>query len=242
MHRLTPGPAPRAPPPPRSYVGDGYGLTSQEKYLFYKAGALADTTAIQPGNSIIISNVFTGQYCQLADLPAGYALGKSSRSLLQSSAASRALKQTSCLTKGIICNQPSAAAATPFTYTGTGLSFSGTSVVQSPNSYTLLISNAPECTIPDGAVYTFPSANGGAQRPLRRRPLRAAPRSRAHASMHVRPRASTRPLPARSHPSLRRPAAQHHGHHQHPQLGGQGHEGAQRAGRRIQDVARAERD
>jgi hypothetical protein len=155
-------------------VGDGYGLTSQEKYMFYHltpADAPMNTNPIQPGSPVIISNVFTGQYCVLADLPAGYALGKSSRALLtapgaralQHAAGARALMQTSCLTKGIICNQPSSYMATLFYYTGTGLSFSGTSVVQSPNSYTLLISNAPECTIPDGATYTFPAANGGGQ-------------------------------------------------------------------------------
>jgi hypothetical protein len=140
-------------PPPCSYVGDGFGRTIQERFIFYRSnGTISqDTSAIQPGTNVVMQSVYTGQYCQLVDLPGAFPLNKGS---------SRALLQASCLTKGLLCNQPSAFFASVLTYTGGGLYANGVKIAQSPNSFTLLVSNDEQCSIPDGYVYTFPAADG----------------------------------------------------------------------------------
>ena len=65
---------------------------------------------------------------------------------------------SSCATMGVICDQDSIANASILTYTGTGMSYNGVPLVQSPNTNTLLLSADPACTVPGGDKLTFPPA------------------------------------------------------------------------------------
>jgi hypothetical protein len=72
---------------------------------------------------------------------------------------SRGLLQTpsSCATKGIICDQDTIATASILTFTGSGLSYNGVPLVQSPVSGTIILSSDPACTVPGGGQMTFPA-------------------------------------------------------------------------------------
>jgi hypothetical protein len=110
------------------------------------------------------------QFCRLAALPANYPLsspgggaivGRVRPSLIPSQKprpAARGLLAlpASCATQGVLCDQDSTAAATILTYTGSGLSYQGTPLVQSPGSGTLLLSADPACSVAGGDKLTFP--------------------------------------------------------------------------------------
>lgn len=102
------------------------------------------------------------QYCRLAAIPSAYPLSGPSRAAATSTtrAPGRGLLQvpTSCATQGVLCDQDSATTATILTYTGSGLSYQGTPLVQSPGSATLLLSADPACSVPGGDKLTFPAA------------------------------------------------------------------------------------
>jgi len=104
----------------------------------------------------------TLQYCRLAALPATYPLNSPAGRVVASGSGARArgLLQvpSSCATQGVLCDQDSAANATILTYTGSGLSYQGTPLVQSPGSATLLLSADPACSAPGGDKLTFPPA------------------------------------------------------------------------------------
>lgn len=76
-----------------------------------------------------------------------------------SSPATRGLLQSSsCATQGVLCDQTSPANATILTYTGSGLSYQGVPLVQSPTTGTLRLSADPLCTVPGGDKLSFPPA------------------------------------------------------------------------------------
>jgi hypothetical protein len=85
-------------------------------------------------------NAHTGKFCRLQPFPLG---------LLS-------LSLASCATKGVICDLLTAADATIFTYTGSGLKYKGVPLVQTPGSATLVLSSDPACRAPDGDRLTFP--------------------------------------------------------------------------------------
>jgi hypothetical protein len=80
-----------------AYVGIGDGTKAPEQYTFYDPADQTSTTPIQPGKATILKSRQTGKFCALKALPTG--------------------KQ------GMVCDKNSAADATPFEYTGIGLSF-----------------------------------------------------------------------------------------------------------------------
>ncbi len=80
-------------------VGMGTGTTDPEKYLCYNAADQASIAPIQPGDTTILKSMQSGQYCRLAACPAAP------------------------LTKCMLCDQSSAATASAFQYTGSGLSY-----------------------------------------------------------------------------------------------------------------------
>ncbi len=80
-----------------AYVGIGDGTKAPEQYTFYDPADQTSTTPIQPGKAAILKSRQTGKFCALKALPTG--------------------KQ------GMVCDKNSAADATPFEYTGIGLSF-----------------------------------------------------------------------------------------------------------------------
>ena len=103
----------------------------------------------------------TGKYCRVAQLPANYPLNTPVRARSVDGSGARHLLQTvpsSCATMGVICDQDSIANASILTYTGTGMSYNGVPLVQSPNTNTLLLSADPACTVPGGDKLTFPPA------------------------------------------------------------------------------------
>ncbi len=126
-----------------AYVGSGDGKTPPEQYYAYDPTNLADATPIQPGETTILRNAQTGLYCRLVLLPTSTA---------------------QCPAQGMVCDQGSPSAATIMTYTGSGLSYGGTPLVQQPVTNTLILSSEPACSVPNGAQMSFPPATGGMMR------------------------------------------------------------------------------
>ena len=150
-----------------AYVGPNDGKQQPpEVYYAYHPANPADTSPIDPGETAQLKNAQTGKYCRVAPLPAGYALGRPVGAAASSSTeASRAggarhLLQTpsSCATMGVICDQDTIAGASILTYTGTGMTYNGVPLVQSPISHTLILSADPACTVPGGDKISFPPA------------------------------------------------------------------------------------
>ena len=94
-----------------AYVGSGDGLTPPEIYSAFHPQDPTNTTPIAPGETTYLRNAQTGMYCRLTALPSIYPLSRTS------SSAGRGLLQ-SCATRGVLCDQPTAATATILTYTG----------------------------------------------------------------------------------------------------------------------------
>ena len=167
-----------------AYVGPNDGKQqAPEVYSAYRPENPADPTPIQPGETTQLKNTQTGKFCRLAQLPSAYSLirrigssGKKPKASPKARSKSKAkasanftgqvaqngrhLLQTpsSCATQGVICDQDTIATATILTYTGSGLSYNGVPLVQSPVSKTLVLSSDPACTVPGGDKLTFPDA------------------------------------------------------------------------------------
>ena len=150
-----------------AYVGPEDGITQPpEVYMAYRPSSPTNTTPIQPGETTQLMNMQTGKYCRIAQLPANYPLNKpGSRpqrtpSSVSSAGSGRHLLQvpSSCITQGVLCDQDTIATASILTYTGTGMSYNGIPLVQSPNTNTLVLSADPACTVPGGDKLSFPPA------------------------------------------------------------------------------------
>ena len=116
-------------------MGDGDGTTPPEQYVAYHSDPL-DPSLIMPGDTCIFKNVQTGLYCRLAPYPAG--------------------GSNTCLTEGVLCDKSKVEDATVITYTGTGLSYNGVPLVQTPITNTLVLSSDPTCKVPSGELIYFP--------------------------------------------------------------------------------------
>jgi hypothetical protein len=100
-----------------AYVGSGTGKTDPEVYLAYHAVDLGNRSLIQPGETALLQNQQTGQWCQLRGLPSN---------------ASQI---------GMVCDQPTPATATVVRYMGDGLSHAGIALVASGPGQPLLLAN-----------------------------------------------------------------------------------------------------
>ena len=109
-----------------AYATAGSGETAPEQYLAYDPANPASTDPIQPGDTTILKSVETGQYCRLAPSPAN------STQLV------------------VLCDQPTAATATPLTYTGSGLSYNGVPLVATGPGAPLMLANTT--TAPVGST------------------------------------------------------------------------------------------
>jgi hypothetical protein len=140
-----------------AYVGPNDGKQQPpEIYSAYRPENPNDPTPIPPGGTAQLKNAQTGKYCRIAQLPATYPLSQP----IASSGARHLLQvPSSCATQGVLCDQDTISTASVLTYTGTGMSYNGVPLVQSPNSKTLLLSSDPACTVPGGDKLTFPPAN-----------------------------------------------------------------------------------
>ena len=166
-----------------AYVGPNDGAQQPpEVFYAYHPANPSDPSPIDPGETAQLKNAQTGKYCRILQMPAAYPLGTSptgaagrkartapppssrkARALQPPRPArhtSRGLLQTpsSCATQAIICDQDTIATATILTYTGSGMSYNGLPLVQSPVSKTLLLSSNPACTVPGGDKLSFPPA------------------------------------------------------------------------------------
>ncbi len=118
-----------------AYCGNGTGVTAAEKYIAYDPSNPGGTKAVQMNQTIVLISVQTGLFCRLARYPDSSA-SSSSRPT------TRGLKQTTVdLVWGMLADQPTAATATPFTYTRTGLMYMGDPLVAQAMLYPLLWSN-----------------------------------------------------------------------------------------------------
>jgi hypothetical protein len=154
-----------------AYVGPNDGQQQPPEVFFaYHPANPADPSPIDPGETAQLKNAQTGKFCRVASLPSSYPLNKrkvSSRKTTTKNAKTagkgRHLLQTpsSCATQGVICDQDTIATASVLTYTGSGLSYNGLPLVQTPVSKTLVLSADPACTTPGGSKLTFPPATLG---------------------------------------------------------------------------------
>ncbi len=129
------------------YIGKGNGTTPPEMYTAYHPGNEDNPTPINAGETTIFKNIETGLWCRLAPFT----------------------PQTTCLTRGMLCDQSSPSSATVLTYTGDGLTYNGVPLVQQPVTRTLVLSSDPACSEPGGEKFKFPPSKhqpGGCARSM----------------------------------------------------------------------------
>lgn len=98
---------------------------------------MGSSVPIQPGETAILQNQQTGQYCQLRGLPSN-----SSQ-------------------MGMFCDQPTPSTATVMTYTGSGLSYQSQPLVATgPNAPLLLANTTKVSPGPTDDNLAFPPAGG----------------------------------------------------------------------------------
>jgi hypothetical protein len=107
-----------------AYLGTGNGLSPAERYIAYDPTRPSSTTPIEAGQTAILKNLATGQFCRLMDI-----------SMLPGS-------MQAAGTQGMVCDQPSAATATAMTYTGNGLAYNGTPLVAAGPGQPLVLNAA----------------------------------------------------------------------------------------------------
>jgi hypothetical protein len=166
-----------------SYVGSGNGTQPPETYYAYHPNDPNDRTPIYPGKTTVLKNQQTNMFCRLAPPPGPVSKGREHRTPAGTSAAMRPppaagrSKRTSnasgtmlaapfqaasvsCTGQVVLCDQPTPATATVLTYTGSGLSYNGVPLAQTPVSRTLMLSADPACRAPGGDSMTFPPGRG----------------------------------------------------------------------------------
>lgn len=125
-----------------AYMASGNGMMPPERFILYKqaSGMQSSAGVIRPGNTAYMRSVQTNQYCRLVALT-----GPAASAILAA-----AQVPPTCLTQGLLCDQASQAAATPFTYTGSGLSFLYNPLVALPGTGTLVLSREPPAQHQEG--------------------------------------------------------------------------------------------
>jgi hypothetical protein len=160
-----------------AFVAYGTGTSPAEQFIAAHPAAPDSTAPIQPGQTAILRSVATAAYCRLVPMPAN----------------------TTQL--GVVCDQPSAATATPLLYSGSGLSYNGVPLAATAPGAPLLMANTTAApATPTSDDLTFPAAITGGGRLDNPQP-RPALRSKCAALTHALTRALTRPSQARSRPT-----------------------------------------
>jgi hypothetical protein len=119
-------------------AANGTGTTAAEQFIAVHPASPGSTTPIQAGETAILRSVATAAYCRLA-----------------SSSSDRAQI-------GVVCDQPSAATATPLTYTGNGLSYNGVPLAATVMGGALLLANTTASPATPASVdLSFPTAITG---------------------------------------------------------------------------------
>jgi hypothetical protein len=158
-----------------AFVGEGFGYDPVEHYIFYNPFDLADTFPIQIGAAVKVKNVGTDGWCRLDAIPLDYALRQPPKNAASTNKGHRRLHQLAdgasgtgrqllqldqCFTQGLVCDGFEDIDGTEFVFDGNTLTFNDEPMVQSPGSYTWLLSADPGCTVPNGEVYVFQAAAG----------------------------------------------------------------------------------
>lgn len=128
-----------------AYVGPGNGSTPAEAFSVVNPANASELSPIRPGGTMLLRNTATGKFCRLAPLSVAQPLRW------------RARAPASCATQGVVCDRDLASEAAVLTYTGYGLSYQGTPLVQSLTTRTLILSSDPACTVPGGDRLTLAS-------------------------------------------------------------------------------------
>jgi hypothetical protein len=139
-----------------AYIGMGDGTSLTEQFVAYRPSDITDATPIQPGGTMVLMSKKTTMYCRFAALTVTTPLSNSVRankirSLLQSG---------TCATQGLICDVADVSGAAVITYGGSGMSFGGVPLVQSPTTLTIITSGDPACSAPGGASFVVQLSAG----------------------------------------------------------------------------------
>ena len=117
-----------------AYPGSGDGSTKPEQFVAQDPANPNSVMPILPGNTTVLKSSLTGLYCRLG------AVGTGSE-------------------QGMICDQPTPATATQFTYSGTGLSVGGVPMVSSgPGAPLVLANTTTSAVISSSGSLSFPPA------------------------------------------------------------------------------------
>jgi hypothetical protein len=100
-----------------AYASSGSGTTDPEQYVAYHPSNTSERSPVLPGQTTYMQSEQTGMWCRLAPNPAN------------------------ATQLGMVCDQPTAATATAFTYTGDGLAVDGIKLVVPGPGQPLLLAN-----------------------------------------------------------------------------------------------------
>jgi hypothetical protein len=190
-----------------AYSGSGSGSTAPEQYTAYHAGNTSDRSPVVPGQTALLQSEQTGMWCRLAPLP------------------------SNSTQIGMVCDQPTAATAVAFTYTGDGLAVDGVKLVAPGPGQPLLLANTTSAPV-NGSTgdeltlspATPPSGEGLASmmHPTRQAHCSgAATQWAAKASQHAAPDTSSRSnnnSPLAPNPAASAAFAATHKHRKHHKL------------------------
>jgi hypothetical protein len=186
-----------------AYIGMGDGTSLTEQFAAYRPTDVSDATPIQPGGSMVLMSKRTSMYCRFAAITVTTPLSNTVRAnkirgLLQSG---------TCNSQGLICDVADVSGAAVMLYSGSGMSYNGVPLVQSPNTLTIIASGDPACSAPGGASFVFQLSAGGRPgcwAPLDARPCTACllrPASGVRSSTRGRaPRPQSAPATQPAHP------------------------------------------
>jgi hypothetical protein len=100
-----------------AYASSGSGTTAPEQYVAYHSTNTSERSPVLPGQTTYMQSEQTGMWCRLAPSP------------------------TNATQLGMVCDQPTSATATAFTYTGDGLAVDGIKLVSPGPGQPLLLAN-----------------------------------------------------------------------------------------------------
>ena len=111
-----------------AYAVSGSGSTAPEQYLAYHASNTSERSPVLPGQTAYMQSEQTGMWCRLAPSP------------------------SNATQLGMVCDQPTPATATAFTYTGDGLAVDGIKLVSPGPGQPLLLANTTTAPVTDAAA------------------------------------------------------------------------------------------
>jgi hypothetical protein len=106
-----------------AYVGSGNGSSAPEQYKAYHFPDTGDRSPLEPGQPALLQSVQTGMWCRLAPNP------------------------SNATQLGMVCDQPTAATALAFKYTGDGLAVDGVPLVSPGPGQPLLLANTTSAPV-----------------------------------------------------------------------------------------------